>query len=274
MAARCFTEEAEALQYIITLVYERARIRLHDGKEALIRARLGKRMRALGLSNLLDYCNFLRQPAGAMELPHVVDALATNFTSFLREPDHFRFLVETALPMLLGKARKRFSIWSAACATGEEPFSIAFHLAESFPMQAGWDWRITASDISTKALDKAAQATYLGDRLQTLPEEWVRKYFQKGFGQAQGLFRVKTAVRDRVSFCEINLMCPPATAPYEVIFCRNVMIYFDRPTQLQIVQHLCELLVPQGYLFIGHSESLNGLSLPLRCLRPSYYQKI
>jgi len=209
-----------------------------------------------------------------MEIPNVVDALATNFTSFLREEDHFRFLVEKALPSLMSKGHKRFTVWSAACATGEEPFSIAFYLAESFPVQAGWDWRITASDISTKALDKAGQATYAEDRLLALPEDWLRRYFQKGFGQAEGLFRVKSHVRDRVHFAQINLMCPPSSAPYEVIFCRNVMIYFDRPTQLQIVRQLCDRLVPQGYLFIGHSESLNGLDLPLRCLRPSYYQRI
>jgi len=266
--------ETEALAYIIELIYERCRIRLHEGKEALIRARLGKRMRHYGFSTLTEYCRFLRTRADQEEFVRVVDALTTNFTNFCREEDHFQMLVTTALPELLLDGRKRFSVWSAACSSGEEPYTIAFYLQERFPLSGGWDWQITASDISTKVLEKARLGIYAEDRLGKVPTEWLRKYFQKGVGKWQGHCRVKRSLLDRIDFRQINLIEPyDLGRPYEVVFCRNVMIYFDRHTQEQLINQLCRFLMPRGYLFIGHSESLNGLKVPLRCLRPSVYQR-
>jgi len=207
------------------------------------------------------------------ELTHMVDALTTNYTQFLREKDHFEFLVGTALPGAV-KGRKRFNVWSAACATGEEPYSIAFYLNEYFPTVGAWDWNVHATDISTKALDKARQAVYPQDRLSSLPQEWWRKYFQKGLREWDGHYRVKPQLRERIHFRQINLLGNYTfPEPFEVIFCRNVMIYFDRPTQEQLVQRLAQFLIPGGYLLIGHSESLNGLNIGLRCLKPSIYQK-
>jgi chemotaxis protein methyltransferase CheR len=265
--------EAEAYQYISALVYDQCRIRLDESKRQLISSRLGKRLRQLGLSSLSDYCQLLRSPAREEEITHVVDALSTNFTHFMREPDHFRFLVQQALPAVLGP-RKRFRIWSAACASGEEPYTIAFFLAECFPLHAGWDWQITATDVSTKALDKAVNGVYPEDRVDDLPRDWHSKYFQRGQGQWAGYYRVKPALRQRVTFRHLNLLGDYGfPEPFEVIFCRNVMIYFDRPTQTQLVQKFGQMLAPQGYLLIGHAESLNGLSVPFRCLRPSIYAK-
>src|SRR5689334_12668463 len=146
------TDTAGDYEYIIQLVYERCRIRLHDGKQQLIKARLGKRLRHHGFESLGQYCDYLRRGADAAEITHLVDALTTNYTQFLREKDHFEFLVKTALPGLLAKNARRFSVWSAACATGEEPYSLGFYLSEHFPPGAGWDWRILATDISTKVL--------------------------------------------------------------------------------------------------------------------------
>jgi chemotaxis protein methyltransferase CheR len=266
--------EAQACRYIIDFIYERCRIRLHDGKEALIRARLGKRMRHLGFTGLPQYCEHLRAAGTEEEFTHVVNALTTNFTNFLREEDHFKFLVETALPTVLPPGEKRFRVWSAACSSGEEPYSIAFYLTDRYPPAAGWDWKITASDISTKVLEQAKKGLYEEDRVQTVPRDWLPRHFQKGIGSWAGYYRVKRAIMDRVDFQQINL-----TESYHhphlfaVIFCRNVMIYFDRATQEQLVQQLCRHLAPRGCLLIGHSESLNGLRLPLRCLRPSIYQK-
>lgn len=269
------TADDEAIEFIVDLIYDRARIRLHTGKESLIRARLGKRMRALDIKTLPDYCALLQTPAGDEELTHAVDALTTNFTHFLREEDHFKFLVQKALPELLGPGEKGIRVWSAACATGEEPYSAAFYLEEHFPSLTGFNWRILATDISTKALAKAEAGVYPLERVSNVPAEWQRRYLQRGHGRAEGLVRVKSQVRDRIDFKHENLLNEtPRQGVFQVIFCRNVMIYFDRATQEQLVKYLCRYLAPKGWLLIGHSESLNGLPLPLRCVRPSYYQKI
>jgi chemotaxis protein methyltransferase CheR len=266
--------EKEAIDFIIEFVYERSRIRLHDGKEALIRARLGKRMRQLNIPTLPEYCVFLQSHEGQDEIGHAIDALTTNFTNFLREEEHFRFMVRDALPKQLGKSPRRFNVWSAACASGEEPYSIGFYLEEHFPSASGWDWRILATDISSKALDKGRQAIYPAEKTDSISQAWLKKYFQRGTGQNDGLVRVKSLVRDRVNFQQQNLLGGfDPRSEFEVIFCRNVMIYFDRPTQERLINHLSRFLVKDGYLLTGHAESLNGLDVPLRCLRPSIYQK-
>ncbi len=267
--------EADACEYIIDLIYERCRIRLHNGKEALIKARLGKRMRHHGFADLAEYCEFLRTRADEDEFTWVVDALTTNFTNFLREEDHFKFMVETALPSIVARGQKSFNVWSAASSSGEEPYTIAMYLAEHFPLTQRWDWRITGSDISTKVLAKARLGVYAEERISKIPNDWLRKYFQRGTGEWEGQYRIQRSMAERVTFKQINLIESYNHAqPFEVIFCRNVMIYFDRSTQEQLVQQLCRFLVPGGYLLTGHSESLNGLNLPLRCLKPSIYQRL
>jgi chemotaxis protein methyltransferase CheR len=268
-------QEAAAYEYIIQLIYERCRIKLHEGKEPLIKARLGKRMRHHGIESLVEYCGFLRTQADENEFTLVVDALTTNFTNFLREEEHFRFMVQEGLPAVLPKGQHRFHVWSAASSSGEEPYTIAMYLAEHFPLAQRWDWRITGSDISTKVLDAAQRGVYAEERVRTIPREWLRKYFQKGVGKWAGHYRVKAALGERVTFRQVNLIEHyQHSQTFELIFCRNVMIYFDRPTQEQLVNQLCRFLVPQGHLLIGHSESLNGLDVPLRCVRPSIYQRV
>lgn len=267
------TSEESALDYIVTTIYEKCRIRLHDGKQSLIKARLGKRMRTMGIENLVEYVEFLRTRATADEWTKVVDALTTNFTNFMREEDHFQYLVKNALPSVTAQGRKKFKIWSAASSTGEEPYTIAFFLSEHFPTLQGWDWQVTGSDISTKVLATARQGIYAQERVSTIPPDWLHKYFQIGQGEWAGHYRVKQSISSRVTFRQINLIEPyDHPQSYDIIFCRNVMIYFDRPTQEALVEKLCSFLQPGGYLFIGHSESLTGLKLPLRCIKPSIYQ--
>jgi len=267
--------EAEACQYIARMIYERCRIRLHEGKDTLIKARLGKHLRRHGFSTLAQYCEYLETEADENEITIVVDSLTTNFTNFLREEDHFKFLVQQALPEHTIKGKKDFQIWSAASSSGEEAYSIGIYLSEYFPIEDGWNWRISASDISTKVLNKAKLAVYTNDRLDSMPREWLRKYFQRGVGNWEGHCRVVSGITDRVSFQQINLIeSYTHSRPFEVIFCRNVMIYFDRATQEQIVRQMCRFLPSHGYLITGRSESLNGLSVPLRCIRPSIYQRI
>jgi len=266
--------EAEACQFIANLVYDRCRIRLHEGKDALIKARLGKRMRKHGSAGLAEYCDFLRTRADEEEITRVIDALTTNFTNFLREEDHFKFLVEQALPSVLPKGKKKFRVWSAASSSGEEPYTIGFYLSEYYPPALGWDWSIAASDISTKVLEQARLGIYPAEHLSAVPRPWLHKYFQKGLGSWEGCCRVKSSITERVFFQQINLIeAYDHPQPFEIIFCRNVLIYFDRQTQEQLIHRLCRFLAPKGYLLIGHSESLNGMNLPLRCLRPSVYQR-
>lgn len=267
------THERDAYDFIVRLVYDRCRIRLHDGKEALITARLRKRMRHHQIESLAEFCEFLRSRADESELTLVIDALTTNYTHFLRESDHFQFIVDSALPALLGDSRRSFRIWSAACSTGEEPYTLAMFLHQSYPPDRGWDWQILASDISTRVLAEARRAVYPEDRLRDIPSDWLHRFFQKGTGSWADFLRVKKVLSDRVAFSQINLTGAfHHSRRFELILCRNVMIYFDRTTQQDLTQRLCQSLVPHGFLIVGHSESLHGLDLPLRCLRPSIYQ--
>lgn len=272
---RASTSEAQAYEYIISLVYERCGVRLHDGKQPLIRARLGKHMRARGIESLGEYCDFLKLQADDEEFTHVIDMLTTNYTKFLREQDHFEFMVAQALPAVLGPKQRAFKVWSAGSATGEEPYSIAFYLADNFPVAAGWDWQVLGTDISTKALGQARAGIYPLERAHAVPKEWLRQYCQRGTGEYEGQFRIRPMIGERVHFQHLNLLGRysfPQT--FSLIFCRNVMIYFDRPTQAQLVTELSRHLVPGGYLLVGHSESLNGLNVPFKCERPSIYRKL
>ena len=265
--------EDSAYQYIITLIYDRAGIRLNDGKHELIKARLGKRMRFHGYTELTTYCDFLKNKADEAEMTEVVDCLTTNFTHFLREEDHLKFLTNQALPSLYSKPGK-FKVWCAACATGEEPYSIAFYLFEHYPPSAGWDWSILATDISTKALGKAKAAVYAAEKLEALPVLWRQAYFQKGQNNCDGYYKVKSQVSNRVIFKQINLLKPyDFSEQFAVVFCRNVMIYFDRPTQEGLINQLSHQLMPKGYLIVGHAESLTGLNVGLNRLNPSVYRK-
>ena len=266
--------ETSAFQYIIDLIYERSGIRLHDGKRELIKARLGKRMRLHGFAELTGYCEFLQGCDDEDELTQVVDSLTTNFTHFLREEDHLKFMVAKALPEVLANNRKPFKVWCAACASGEEAYSIGMYLSEHFSTANGWDWSVLATDISTKALGFATQGIYPAQKLGPLPPQWQRSYFQRGHNKWEGHYRIKPELAERIVFKQINLLKSyDFNDRFAVIFCRNVMIYFDRPTQESLMNHLSQYLVPGGYLIVGHAESLTGLSVPLQRVSPSIYRK-
>ncbi|HVS51309.1 MAG TPA: protein-glutamate O-methyltransferase CheR [Opitutaceae bacterium] len=262
--------------FIRSLVYERSRISLGPDKRQLVSARLGKRLRATNLPSVGDYCQLLKSGQAGEELVHLIDAISTNHTFFFREVAHFEFLREKALPELAARARaerwRTLRVWSAACSSGEEPYSIAITLAEHSPT---WPWQIEATDISHRILHKATTAIYDEESVAKLPANTLRAHFQRGFGPQAGKYRVKPALRERVNFQQLNLLEgePPFSEPFQAIFCRNVMIYFDRPTQEELVGRLARLLVPGGFLFVGHSESLTHLRHPLQSLRPAIYQK-
>jgi len=263
-------------EFIRSVVYERSRINLGPDKRELVSARLGKRLRATNAPDLNAYCQLLRSPNAEEELGNLIDAISTNHTFFFRENAHFEFLQDIAVPEMSARARSenwpRLNIWSAACSSGEEPYSIAMTLANC----AGtWPWQIEATDISHRILAKAKAGVYKDETVNRLSPAIIRAHFQCGFGPQAGNQRVKAALRDRVSFRHLNLLEgePPFREPFQVIFCRNVMIYFDRPTQEQLVERLSRRLVPGGYLFVGHSESLAHVSHRLRTIRPAIYQK-
>lgn len=261
--------------FIRGLVYERSRINLGPDKRQLVFARLGKRLRATNVPTLTDYCRLLQQPGAEQELGHLIDAISTNHTFFFREAAHFDFMRRQAIPELTERgaaATGKLRVWSAACSSGEEPYSIAITLAETL---AGRAWHVDATDISRRVLAKAVAAIYPHDVVSRMPLETVRTHFQRGVGAQEGNFRVKSNLRERVSFHHLNLLEGPVpfVEPFHVIFCRNVMIYFDGPTQQELVERLTPRLVPGGYLFVGHSESLMHLSHSLETIHPAVYRK-
>ncbi len=254
------------------LAYRTAGIDLQIGKQEMVAARLWKRARALGYASAEEYFGAVqRDHGGELELD-LIDALTTNFTSFFREPAHFEFLKSTILPKL--RTRSNFTIWTAASSTGEEPYSIAVTLLEELGAETGRLAKIRASDISTKVLKRAEAGVYPEERFQRLSQDWRRRYLLRGTGSREGEFRFRPEVRELIRFERINLMEPlSADGPFPLIFLRNIMIYFDRPTQEKVIAALTAKLEPGGYLFIGHSESLNGLSHRLEHVQVAVYRK-
>jgi chemotaxis protein methyltransferase CheR len=241
-------------------------IDLQPGKEELVSARLRRLVRAGGFRSYREYYEAVVADRTGKSLARMIDALTTNHTSFLREPDHFDFLRLHVFPQWSG--RRHIEIWSAGCATGEEAWTLAFLANDAF---SGRVVRITATDISTRAIECAARGTYPAGRCDELPTEWLLRYFN---AEPSGTYRVMPSVRAQVSFERLNLVEPfPLRRPFPLIFCRNVMIYFDRSTQERVVQALAECLEPGGYLFVGHSEGLTRIRHQLEYIGPAVYRK-
>jgi chemotaxis protein methyltransferase CheR len=262
--------------FIRSLVYERSRISLSSDKRELVSARLGKRLRATNLSSVGEYCRLLKSPGQEAELANLIDAISTNHTFFFRENAHFDFLRQTIIPEMRARSAKerwpQFRVWSAACSSGEEPYSLAITLADSL---GPWPWAIEATDISHRILEKAKAGIYRSDAIDRMPKSVVQAHFQRGFGPHDGNYRTKAALRDRINFQHLNLLQgePPFSELFHVIFCRNVMIYFDRPTQEELIGKLVRRLVPGGYLMVGHAESLTALQHSLESVRPAVYRR-
>lgn len=242
------------------------------GKEILVATRLGKKIRELNLDSFETYCNQVEQDASGELFTGMIDALTTNHTSFFREPRHFQFLRETVVPGLPENAP--LEIWSAACSSGEEPYSIAFTLIEELGARAYSRVSITATDISTRVLGKAERGIYPASSLTALSTELRRECLMRGTGQYATECRVKPDVRRLVKFQQLNLLqdCS-SVGSFQVIFCRNVMIYFDKKTQQAVVDQLVSRLLPGGYLFIGHAESLTGITHSLEYICSATYRK-
>jgi chemotaxis protein methyltransferase CheR len=263
------------LETIIRLVYEKSGIALHEGKRALIASRLHKRLKATGAASVGDYLRRLEADPSGQELVALLDAMTTNHTSFFREPQHFAFLAERVVPELLARRHDAaIEVWSAACATGEEPYTLAIALLEAVPPSAAGRIRVLASDLSTRALRIAREGVYKIEKVQPVPPAFLKRYFERGLGAQTGLARVRPEVRRLVEFRPLNLLeITSLGRQFPVIFCRNVLIYFDRAAQQRVVTMLERHLVEGGYLFVSHAESLNGLAHGLECVAPAVYRR-
>lgn len=251
------------------LIYRIAGISLSPAKKSLVSGRLAKRLQLYQLQSYGDYYRLLASGTRQDELQMAVDLLTTNETYFFREPRHFDFLrAEILTRHTRGQSLR---IWSAACSTGEEPYSIAMALHDALGEQP---WEVLASDISQQVLARAQKGQYPLSRATLLPEGYLRKYCLKGVGAQEGNLMVQPQLRTRVQFAQINLNAElPRIGPFDVIFLRNVMIYFDHDTKRQVVARLSQVLRPGGYFIVGHSESLHGIASQLHAVQPSVYRK-
>jgi chemotaxis protein methyltransferase CheR len=263
---------------ISDMVYKHCGINLHDGKKELVQARLAKWIREGNHKTFEAYIQHVLEDKTGREFSTLIDSLSTNLTSFFREYQHFEYLNEKLLPSLMERKRKaqnfRLRGWSAGCSSGEEPYSIAITLLEAISGQGRWDMKVLATDISTKMLQTAQRGVYDKERIAAVAPMLKNKYLTSVSDNGQKVFQVTDAVRNTVIFRYLNLMKDwPVRGPLDFIFCRNVMIYFDKPTQQTLVNRFWELLAPKGVLFTGHSESLTGIQHKFDYVQPTIYMK-
>lgn len=264
---------ADEYRRFCDLIYAESGMALGDQKASLLVSRLSKRLRDLGLSTFTQYFEKVREDGTHEEFTRMLDLISTNKTDFFREPNHFNFLRERILPEL--SQAKRIRVWSSACSTGEEPYTIAMTLYDGVQRPAQWDFRILATDLSTRVLAKAAAGIYDEERVRVLSPDMIKRHFLKGRAERAGTVKVKPHLAEMIQFRRLNLMDErfPIKTPLDIVFCRNVMIYFDRSTQETLVNKFYRYLRPGGCLFIGHSESLQWITHPFKAVAPTIYRK-
>lgn len=264
------------------LIYDEAGIKMPPAKKTMLEARLQKRIKALGMHSFQEYADFIFSPQGRdQEMIHLIDVVTTNKTDFFREPFHFDFLVREVLPELrrtrgVGETSNQpFRIWSAGCSTGEEPYTMAMVLADYAAANPGFRFSILASDICTQVIQKAATAVYAEDRTDTIPLAMKKKYLLRSKDRTKSLVRISPELRNCITFKRVNFMDDHLgiNDKMDVIFCRNVVIYFDKETQARLMLKFHRQLANGGYLFIGHSETLNGLGVPFSQVANTVYRK-
>lgn len=257
----------EEFNRVRKMLHSYSGIYLHEGKEALVRARLMKRVRKLGLGSFWEYLDHLEADETGGEFLSLVDVLTTNKTSFFREKQHYDLLTEEIIPQMNGR---EYKWWSAGCSSGEEPITLAMTLLEQKEYLRRFSVKMLATDISRDILYRAKSGVYPPDKTQDLPEYYLKKFFTR---HKEG-YQVKPAVREMITYGRLNLLERwPMKGPFHVIMCRNVMIYFNRQTQMELVSKFYDLLEPGGYLFLGHSESVSGKDHGFVNISPAAYQK-
>jgi chemotaxis protein methyltransferase CheR len=261
------------------LIYAEAGIHLGIEKKTMLEGRIRRRLKVFNLNSYAQYCDYLFGDQGLKEeIVHLIDVVTTNKTDFFREPKHFSFLVEKALPELTSAnaCGRPLLVWSAGCSTGEEPYTLAIVLSEYALTHPGFRFRILATDISTIVLSKAEMGIYSNDVVAPVPPALQRKYFMRSRDSSSGRVRVVPELRRTIEFRRLNFMDSNygIAEKADAIFCRNVIIYFDRPTQERILKKLSLHLVPRGYMFVGHAETLHDMDLPLTPVAPALYRRV
>jgi chemotaxis protein methyltransferase CheR len=277
-AHACLSISDQEFTMFQSLIHRQTGIYLPETKKALVVARLNRRLRARQVDSFRSYFDLVGSDRD--EHTMMLDSICTNETRFFREPRQFEFLDSEVLPRWRergesGLAPKRIRAWSAACSTGEEPFSLAMLLRTHFPAADGWKVEIVASDISTKVLAAARSATWSVDRADDIPEEYRRAYMLKGVGAEEGRMRAHPSISSLVDFRTLNLNDEQYqhAEPFDLIFCRNVLIYFDRPTKGAVIERLSRHLSPTGLLFLGHAETLHSAAHALKHIGPTAYAR-
>lgn len=251
-------------------------IHVSDAKRALLISRLGRHLRRLGLDTYDQYCELVT--GGGEELRIFIDTICTNETKFFREPRQFEWLREHCIPEWrreaeAGRRSRRIRIWSAACSTGEEPYSLSMLLNELLPPAEGWDFRIIATDLSSRALDAARSAVWSISRSKDIPHDYLQRFMLRGVRERSGSMTASAELRAPITFGRLNLAAGDYDlgTKFDAIFCRNVLIYFDGPRRMDVARRLLRQLQPGGYLFLGHAETLNGMDSPPRSVIPNVY---
>lgn len=262
------------------VIHQHCGIKLPSSKKAMLEGRLLKRLKFLNGSSLKDYCDYVLTSEGTHEeLSFMIDVVTTHKTDFFREPHHFFYLTNMAVPELWklrgGYANEKIMVWSAACSTGEEPYTMAMVLGDISERMPGFKFHILATDISEEVLSRAEQAVYEVEKIDPIPIDLRKKYLLRSIDPQKRMVRIVPELRQKVSFLRMNLTDSfhQINEDIDIIFCRNVLIYFDSSTQKDIIRRFCKLLKPGGYLFMGHSETLNNMNLPLKYVAPTIYRK-
>lgn len=260
-------------------IYKESGIKMPPVKRVMLQSRLQKRLRELGMTTFKEYCDYVFSKEGFNnEIIHMLDVVSTNKTDFFREPVHFDFLTDHVLPEFIEKQQgsKHLKVWSAGCSSGEEPYTIAIVLANFAEKHPSFDFSIIGTDISTQILQKAVDGVYKEDRVSIVPLETKRKYFLRSKDRANPTVKVAPHIRKKVRFGRLNFMDNSYDIPetFDVVFCRNVLIYFDRETQERVIDKLCTKLRSGGYFFLGHSESIMNMNLPLKQIKPTIFQRV
>jgi len=260
------------------LIYQEAGIWLATHKHALLTGRLARRLRLLGLSKMQEYYQLVTQPDQQHERAVMIDCITTNETHFFREPRHFEFLEKEVFPKweqdaAAGERPTRLRVWSAGCSSGEEPYSLAMLLLKHFPEAKGWELEVLGTDISTRVLEKARAATYPIEKSKDIPAEYLRAYMLKGKGDHKGVMKVSPELHRVVRFARVNLHADsyPIIGSFDLIFCRNVLIYFDQESKTKVIGGILRHISQSGLLFVGHSEHLGPIAPNLKTVAPTIH---
>jgi chemotaxis protein methyltransferase CheR len=258
-------------------IYDYSGIKMPVTKLTMLEGRLRRRLRATGIANFNDYCDYLFKHGGIdKEAIFLIDAVTTNKTDFFREPKHFDYMAQIALPELVAAGHKRLRLWSAACSIGAEPYTMAMVMQDFIEGTAGLDYRILATDLSTDVLQAARRGVYPRDMVLPVPADMQRRHVMASRHAGRSEVRIHPRLRSTVGFARLNLMDSAYKVgdPMHMIFCRNVLIYFDKPTQAKVLSRLCDCLTPGGLLYVGHSETVTGITLPVRQVANTIFKKL